>query len=544
MLEILSIPLLIVSNLLFASRRLYQYLRFLQQEEYDGPRFVRWVLEYRFFDSRGSAVLVAALIASFLLPRHGMAMSAVLIAACVLFPVVAFVEPDPRKAGKIKLNMTERARRIFRIAFSTYVLAAILVPVLLLRLPIGSVYLRLLLGHLIVIQAMPLFLVFAVRALAGGERKLQQRFIAEARSRLAEVDPFVIGITGSFGKTSTKAVLGKMLDLALGSTFWPQKGINTEMGITRALREELQDSHRYAVIEMGAYRPGSIAKLCKLTPPKAAIVTAVGLMHLERMGGAEQVLLAKSELPQHVPDDGILVCNGDNAGAREIARRHPKKTTLLYGLKPELGGLSCWASDVRFSPEGSHFKIHWDSRVLDAFTPLHGRPALSNILASFTMAATLGADPEYLLAAVRGLEPVNNRLAVQTVGQGLQINDAYNSNPEGFAAALEVLQDLPGDRKILITPGMIELGDQQDEENRRVARLAGGICDLVFVVGLFNKTALLEGLTEAGLKLDESIRCFDTRDQALAVLQQERGARDVVLLENDLPDLYELDIRL
>lgn len=544
MLEIICIPLLVLSNVVFASRRLLQYLRFLQQEEYDSKRFLRWIMENRFFDSKASIFLVAATAIVFFLPQHGAGRLFLLLAVTVFLPAIAFTEKDPRSQGKIRLNMTERAKRIYRIALGSYALLAFLIIPFALRIRFGSALERILLGEMFVVQLMPLTLVFAVFGLAGGEKKLQQGFINEAKKRLGEVDPFVVGITGSYGKTSTKAILGRMLDAAVGPTFWPSKGINTEMGITRSIREELKDSHEYAVIEMGAYREGSIAKLCRLTPPKAAIVTAVGLMHLDRMGSAEQVLLAKSELPQHVPDEGILVCNGDNEGAREIARRHPKSTTLLYGLEPELGGLSCWASGVRFSAEGTHFTLHWQEQTYQGFTPLHGRPALSNVLASITMAASLGASMEYLLAAIRNLEPVSNRLEVVPAGQGLQINDAYNSNPVGFAAALEVLEALPANRRVLVTPGMIELGEEQYAENSRIAEKAGSICDTVFVVGSLNREALLEGLQKAGLEVGKSIELFDSRDEALGRLANFRAAGDVVLLENDLPDLYELDIRL
>ncbi len=544
MLEIISIPLLVFANVVFASRRLLQYLRFLQQEEYDSKRFFRWILENRFFDSKASIFLVASSAIAYFLPLHGTGRFFLLLAVTVFLPLIAFTEKDPRSQGKIRLRMTDRAKRIYRIAISSYALLAFIIVPFALRIRFGSAFERMLLGEMFVVQLMPLTLIFAVLGLSRGEKKLQQGFIDQAKKRLAEVDPFVIGITGSYGKTSTKAILGRMLDAAVGPTFWPSKGINTEMGITRSLREELQDAHQYAVIEMGAYREGSIAKLCRLTPPKAAIVTAVGLMHLDRMGSAEQVLLAKSELAQAVPEEGTLVCNGDNEGAREIARRHPKKTTILYGLEPEKGGLSLWASEISFSPEGTHFTLHWQDQQYQGFTPLHGRPALSNVLASVAMAASLGASIEYLLAGIRNLEPVNNRLEVVPAGQGLQINDAYNSNPVGFAAALEVLQALPANRRVLVTPGMIELGEQQYAENLRIAEMAGKICDTVFVVGSLNREALLEGLTKAGLELGTAIELFETRDEALANLAKFRAAGDVVLLENDLPDLYELDIRL
>jgi UDP-N-acetylmuramoyl-tripeptide--D-alanyl-D-alanine ligase len=381
-----------------------------------------------------------------------------------------------------------------------------------------------------------------VLVLQPGERAIQEKFRREAEGILHDVKPYVIGITGSYGKTSTKNTLAKLLNVCLAPTFWPKGGINTVMGITREIRAELKPAHKYAVIEMGAYKIGSIRRLCEFTPPNAAIVTAVGLMHLERFGGAENVFRAKSELAQAVPADGILVCNGDDEGARRMAAENPKAKTLLYGFNPAAGKLDSWISDIEVSVSGTSFRLHWGEASHAAFVPLHGKPALSNLLGAFTMACALGADPQYLVGAMHNIEPVSNRLEVRKYGGFVQINDAYNSNPVGFAAALELLQALPGERKILVTPGMIELGEEQARENEKAAELAARICNLVFVVGSINREPLCRGLERGGLG-QEQIRCYPHRDQALSILHSERKPGDVILLENDLPDLYEMDLR-
>ncbi|MCB0324504.1 MAG: UDP-N-acetylmuramoyl-tripeptide--D-alanyl-D-alanine ligase [Bdellovibrionales bacterium] len=543
MLELVSDILVVLGLSVFAWRRSLQYLRFLQQEEYDTGRFLRWLRQYRFYDRKATLTLaIAAAALSFV--AHGAAFTlAIVVLAMGALLAIAFRERDPRRQGKITLKMTERAKRIHQTATALTVAVIIFAVWASNALPGAHGVVAMFLFAIAVVQLLPVLLCGAVLLLEPAEQQRKRQFLTEAKEKYRRVAPYTVGITGSYGKTSTKAILGKVLETALGPTFWPVKGINTEMGITREIRERLTDSHQWAVIEMGAYRRGSIARLCELTPPNAAIVTAVGLMHLDRMGSADNVLLAKSELAQAVPADGVLVCNGDNDGAREIAKRHPKQTTLLYGLEPERGGLACWADEITFKLGGTHFRIHWGGRTYPAFSPLHGRPALSNVLGAFAMAASLGGDPEYVIASFRSLQPVNNRLEVVAQPGYVQINDAYNSNPVGFAAALEVLKSLPGERKILVTPGMIELGEEQFAENARIGRLAASCCDLAFVVGSVNREALAAGLKEGGLA-EEAIRFFDNRDGALEALAQLRQAGDVVLLENDLPDLYELDIRL
>ena len=210
----------------------------------------------------------------------------------------------------------------------------------------------------------------------------------EAHNKFLSINPYAIGVTGSFGKTSVKNLLGDILSLSLGPTFWPQKGVNTEMGITREIRERMNEYDKYAVIEMGAYHEGSIQKLCNLTPIKAGIVTAVHLVHLERFGGEEEVYRAKSELPRNVPEDGVLVVNGDNAGARKMATEFKKSQTFIYGLEKNLGHLDSVMQDLVTQRDGTSFSILLKVKnILDY--EMHGRGALSNILGCFTMACAL-----------------------------------------------------------------------------------------------------------------------------------------------------------
>jgi UDP-N-acetylmuramoyl-tripeptide--D-alanyl-D-alanine ligase len=304
----------------------------------------------------------------------------------------------------------------------------------------------------------------------------------------------------------------------------------------------MRPHHRYAVMEMGAYNIGSIKRLCDFTPPRAALVTAVGIMHLERFGSPENVYVAKSELAQALPPDGILVCNGDSPNARRMAQEHAAATTLLYGFDREAGHLDCYASDITFDAQGTRCVIHWKGQSFPARTRLLGKPNLSNMLGAFTMACALGADPSYAVACLANIEPVDNRLVLDQSSQISFLRDAYNSNPTGFQAALEVLQSLPASRRILMTPGMVELGDQQFEHNKRLAKMAAGICDLVLVVGTVNRAAILAGLQDAGYPADKTI-VVDTRDEGFSALESRATRGDIVLLENDLGDTLEGKVR-
>lgn len=552
---IVGVALAAVGNIGFYEKRGMRYLQFFQQQEYEGKRFIDWIIEKRAFDKKATLVTVfcAALSAFFLsVDDRGTFLTGVF--SCMALLRLARKEEDPTGTGKITLKMTERARRIFRLSMWLYVAAVLLVSLVILATG-GTYRLPIFLGvSVLLIQAQPLFLVLANQILSRNEKELQENFANEAREIIKSVKPTIVGITGSYGKTSTKVILADILS-SVGPTFSTPRSINSYMGMTREIRERMRPGHRFAVVEMGAYYIGSIKRMCTLTPPNAAIVTAIGGMHLERFGSHENVFKAKSELAQAVPADGILVVNGDSEYCRRVAKENPKRITKLYGLEKESGPLDAYMHSIEATADGTHFIIDFEGNSYKGFTKLLGKPMLGNILASFTMAVSLGLNPDLVIAAIRHVKTESNRLEpVKTTaasfvvagsskpirqGKVLRLNDAYNSNPVGFAAALEVLSQQRTGRRVLVTPGMVELGEKQFEENKKAAQLAATVCDMVAIVGNTNRQALLDGLSQGGMA-DEKIKKFDKMSEAFSFLGHDYCQDgDTVLIENDLPDLYE-----
>ncbi|MFQ5729719.1 MAG: glutamate ligase domain-containing protein, partial [Waddliaceae bacterium] len=177
--------------------------------------------------------------------------------------------------------------------------------------------------------------------------------------------------------------------------------------------------------------------------------------------------------------------------------------------------------------------------TFEASTPLLGKPAISDIAAAFTMACALGAQPEFVLGAIAHLKPVKNRLEIAKENEITYLNDAYNSNPEGFASALEVLSAIPAKKRILMTPGMIELAGQLQGEHKRIGRKAAQVCDSAIIVGDTNRKSLTDGLRSGGMTSDKIVQ-VENRDRAFQELRERLQAGDAVLIENDLPDLYEV----
>lgn len=553
-----GVALAALGNIGFFEKRGKRYLQYFQQQEYEGKRFIDWIIEKKAFDQKGSmSSAFTGILSTVLLAFDTRGSFLAGTFACLALLKLAKQEEDPTGTGKITLKMTDRAKRIFKLAMIIYCVTVLVIALAissttnLYRVPIF------LIASVILIQIQPLFLVLANEILSGGEKKRQEDFANEARAIIRSVKPKIIGITGSYGKTSTKVILADILS-TVGPTFSTPRSINSYMGMTREIRERMKPGHRFAVSEMGAYYMGSIKRMCTLTPPDAAIVTAIGGMHLERFGSPENVFKAKSELAQAVPADGILVVNGDSELCRKVAQENPKRITKLYGIEGDKGHLDARMYNIEATSDGTSFLIDYEGKTYKGFTKLLGKPMLGNILASFTMAVALGLNPELVIAAIRHVKTENNRLepvktspasfiAASAITNGkhikqgkiLRLNDAYNSNPVGFAAALEVLSQQKEGRKILVTPGMVELGEKQYKENKNAAQIAASVCDMVAIVGSTNRPALLEGLAKAGFS-EEKIKKFDSMKDAFNFLGYEYCQDgDTVLIENDLPDLYE-----
>jgi UDP-N-acetylmuramoyl-tripeptide--D-alanyl-D-alanine ligase len=510
-----------------------RYLQVLQQDEYSPTRFIEWFGRKRAYDTRASGLLMALMICVLFLPGGQVFWSLIGLGA---FLILSRSEPDPINTGKVRLIMTERATSIWRLGAIFCLVFWSLGTFGILVLHAG--FIGMIVVLLLLVQLLPWLLVVAIAILRPFELGKQARLIAEASKIYDDLAPFSVGITGSYGKTSVKNYLAVILQVCKGGVFWPEKGINTIMGIVREIREKMRPEHRISVVEMAAYRKGSIARLCELARPKIGIITAIGVMHLERFGSEEAIYEAKTELARAIPPDGILICNGDWDTCRRAAREYSKATTLLYGLNISKGHLDAWMEDIVLSEDGTRFKIVWNGEKYSGFTPLMGKPALSNILGAFTAACAMGCNPELVLSIFSTLTPPDNRLSVLRNVGSMYLMDAYNSNPVGFEAALEVLRDIPAQRRILMTPGMIELGEIQYEENKRLAIVAAGIADLVLLIGQTNLVALQSGLRIAGMPEDK-ILYFDNRDRALKFLQENEKSGDVVLVENDLADWYE-----
>jgi UDP-N-acetylmuramoyl-tripeptide--D-alanyl-D-alanine ligase len=517
---------------LFMHRRLSRYLHIFQQDDYDGRRFLGWVYKTRSFDRWVSLAIVCVSIAFFFLQPPAGEQWLPQAALALVFLLFAFTESNPTAAAKKPLVMTRRASNILWLSLSLAILAGI-----------GVIWSSTNIAWVAAIQLAPAYLIVANFFLKPVERSIQNSYLKEARQRLLQIKPTIIGVTGSFGKTSVKHILGHILDLNARSFITPGS-INTPMGITRVIRESLPADCQYFVVEMGAYGEGSIARLSQLTPPKLGIITAIGEAHYERFKSLDSVARAKLELATAVlKNDGQIVIHSsvlEQPFARKFVDAH-RSQTIICGLDSEADvAIRSWSQ----ADAGISVTIAWRDRTYQVQVPIYGSQHVGNIALAFAAAVCLGFAPELVVAALRTTPQIQHRLEIKPQANGLTyIDDAYNSNPLGFKAGLELMTSLAkqGQRKILVTPGMAELGEAHDMLHFELGAAAAAHVDLALIVRPERIPTFLAGFRDSGAS--KELLTFDTFAEANEWLQRSQRAGDIILLENDLPDLYEREFR-
>lgn len=363
------------------------------------------------------------------------------------------------------------------------------------------------------------------------ERAINRHYINDAKRILREMPGLrVIGVTGSYGKTSMKMFLAGLLEEKFSVLPTPDS-YNTTLGVVRTVRERLRPTHDIFICEMGARNVGDVKEICDIVRPELGVLTSIGPQHLESFKTIENVTKTKFELIDSLPENGVAVLNMD---CPEIAGRRVPGRSVGYGLTA-----GDWrALDVAVSPEGCSFTAAGpDGLLIPIRTRLLGAHNVLNILGAAAAAFELGLTAREISAGAARLRPVPHRLQLLGGAGRWVIDDAYNSNPSGAAAALEALRDFKMLR-ILVTPGMVELGDRQYELNRDFGLRAAACCDLAVLVGQRQTRPIADGLKAGGMP-PERVLVFETLGQAVAAADAfEPGRERVILLENDLPDNY------
>ncbi|HUX86904.1 MAG TPA: UDP-N-acetylmuramoyl-tripeptide--D-alanyl-D-alanine ligase [Chloroflexota bacterium] len=512
-------------------------LHILQLEEYQTGRFWRWLSEH------ARAAFDWPLLASVALVAAGALSGATPVWSILWLGSLAVGVRQSWRTKAIEakkpLVLTARARRLLTgwiicevivgvgVARSVEIAAVATNVPILAGAAIGLLAAGLLCWPLVSLANLLLYPV---------EAGFRSYYLRSARAILRRHAPIVIGVAGSYGKTSTKTILSQILATRYPTLATP-RSFNTPMGLCRVIREQLQPEHRFFIAELGAYQRGEIRQLAQLVKPTIGVLTAVGPEHLERFGSMDNVKKAEFEVVEALPSDGLAIFNGDDVICRELALGSHCRWLLAGGPPTERRQL--WAEDVALTPAGLEFTLcSVEGRQDKVTTALLGRHNVANILCAGCAALTCGLSFDDLVAAIPRLVPIEHRLQLVSNDNGVVvIDDTYNSNPRGAAAAIETLATFQGGRRFLVTPGMVELAALQEAAHRDFGRQAASVCDGVILVGPRQTRAIAEGLIETGFAKE---RLFVTRNLAEATEQLKTLLRpgDAVLFENDLPDNY------
>ena len=514
-------------------------LHILQLDGYKTGRYLKWIHQHlrNCFETKEILVIGGILILTAFYPQYN---------DTWLFPVLCLVwggfqiyMSTQRKKVEAKkpLVYTARAKRVFGLSICLLVGIATTLVLIAKTSPWRiSIFLF---SEVTVIN-----LTIANLLIYPLERTINGAYLFSAKKRIKTFQPKVIGITGSYGKTSTKYILHQILSEKFNTLMTPDS-YNTPMGICKVIRGELTAEHEIFIVEMGAYKRGDIRELCNLASPQIGILTAVGPQHLERFKSIENIAKTKYELIESLPPDGLAVFNCDNEICAGLAdkREHDgnpvrRYATESFPVASSSDRAELTATNIQHTDEGLTFTIHTSVGTTEIRTQLLGRHNVSNILAATAVATECGMTLEEIRVAIANVAPVPHRLQLtSSEGNVTIIDDSFNANPVGAKAALEVLTEIQGGKKVLVTPGMVELGEREYEENKRLGEHAADVCDLVILVGPRRTTPILDGLKAAQYPNQQIIVALNLEEvkQHLATQVQ---AGDVVLFENDLPDNY------
>ena len=382
---------------------------------------------------------------------------------------------------------------------------------------------------------LPLWLAVGALLAWPIERGVYELYFQDARKKLAaRPDLIKIGITGSFGKTSVKVLLGTMLSERFQVLTTPAS-FNTPMGLTRVIREKLEPAHQVFLAEMGARHRGDIKELCRLVHPDHGVLTSVGAQHLDTFGSLEAITETKYDLIRAIPEDGVRFFPDDGDICRKLYDRTEGKKRLV-SLTPNPDA-DVWAENVQVSARGSSFTLCTRDGQIDCETKLLGAHNIQNLLLAASVCLALGMNLKEISRGIARVKPVEHRLQlIDNPGGITLIDDAFNSNPAGASRALNVLKAFPKQR-IIVTPGMVELGAEEADYNRRFGEQMAESVDIAILVGPKHTAPIREGLTEKGFA-EENIHTVNSLNDAVDLMRKLAKPGDTVLFENDLPDNY------
>lgn len=501
-------------------------LMYLQQNIYDQSfRYLKWNIK----NKRKSLLALDLIGLIFLFKfRYNYAIFVILYVINIIYIYNKYTHEELIKP----LVITSRIKRLCVTIFLLY-----LIPIILIILNYNKDYMHIYYLILSICSYLIYFIVWLANKINYPvERCVYYSYRNKALKKLKGMKNLqIVGITGSYGKTSSKNILSSILNVKYNALPTP-KNLNTPYGLIITINNYLDKFDDIFIAEMGAYFKGEIQELCDLVHPKYGILTKIGKAHMETFGSQKKIQEGKFELIESLPEDGLAILNKDDElqTTYELKNKVKVMWISIYDKTADV-----YADNIKYSGSGTSFdcifrntdeKIHLETKLL-------GEPNIYNILASIALGKYLGLSNQELINGTSMVKPVEHRLEIKQNGDITFLDDAYNSNEIGAKMALDTLKLMDG-KKIIITPGMIELGKESYSINKKFGEQMVDVCDEIILVKNDMTDYIKEGILEKKYSI-EHLHVVNTEKEAFGLLQQLKAKKTYVLLENDLPDIFK-----
>ncbi len=354
----------------------------------------------------------------------------------------------------------------------------------------------------------------------------------------------VIGITGSFGKTTVKEFVSHLLSQKYRTLKTPGN-TNTDIGVARFLLKSDLKNIDVLVIEMGAYRVGEIKKICRMVRPQIGILTSIAEQHLSLFGSIENIQTTKYELLRSIPSTGYVITNADNPYCLSLLSTLNCKKIETFGTDPDRKP-DYLIKDIKGSPEHIDCEVIYAGLPLRLSAPVRGSHQALNIAPAVMVAGHMGISDEEIRKALLSLpRDLKTSISIYPYGAAIIIDDSYNANPDGFRAALDILSMYPSTRKrIVITRGMMELGERSGEIHERIGEEITFCADELVVITSDFFEPLKRGVDSIKHKYNLELKSIYDPKELLSYLQSFKQSSSVILLENRMPQAIYNELTL
>ncbi|SHH47101.1 Mur ligase family protein [Thermosipho atlanticus] len=498
--------------------RSFYSLHMLQLEEYSEKKFIRWIFSHldRYFSN---FVFLISIILYFFNPLYAIPFG--------LFSLYLDIRKFVLRKKKKPLVFTKRLRRLLTVSFTIFLIFFVEVIIY------NTILLDICTFSLVLFNSIYFWLINGL--MIPIERLINNYYFKDAVRKYRRLKPLTIAVTGSYGKTSTKYFIHHIVSEYYKTLMTPES-YNTTMGITKTIREKLDKSHEIFVVELAENDSYGYNKLLKLVQPEISVLTSIGVQHFEEFDSMEKIFETFKEYLENEKSGKMLIVNLDDENVKKVISKISNKKIITCGI--ENNEADYVVKDLKQEKNGSKFRLLTPNDVsFEIETNVFGIENIRNLLLAIVTAFEIKVPVEEVLERVKDIQRPKHRLEIIRDDTITVIDDTFNSNPKGFKMALEYLKLYNGRRKIVVTPGFVELGEIEDEEHYKLGKSLSKYADYVFLVGKDRTKEIKKGLLDSNFP-EERIFVVDTLEEVTEIFKKFLKQGDVVLFENDLPDNY------